>query len=84
MQEKHKETKNYKEKKETKKKRKQRRKLITKEERTKERRKRITRWEFPRLRPVEYRSTKRSKQLVSGAIQVLKSPPIMLLPQTPQ
>ena len=55
-----------------------RRKLITKKKRTKEQRERITRCESPSPKPVKNRTTKWSKQLVIGSVQVLKSPLIML------
>ena len=56
--------------------------LITKK-RTKEQRERITRGESPSPRLVKMGATERSKQLVSGAFHVLKSPPISLPPNTP-
>ena len=49
----------------------------------KKRRKGITRRECPRPRPIKKSSTKRSKHLITGAIQILKSPPILFLPNTP-
>ena len=49
----------------------------------KKRRKGITRRECPRPRPIKKSSTKRSKHLITGAIQILKSPPIPFLPNTP-
>ena len=50
---------------------------------TKKRRKGITRHESPRLRPIKKSSTKRSKHLITGTIQILKSPSISFLPNTP-
>ena len=50
---------------------------------TKKRRKGITRRECPRPRPIKKSSTKRSKHLITGAIQILKSPLIPFLPNTP-
>ena len=57
-------------------------KLITKRKRAKERRERITSRESPCLRPIKKSPTKRSKHLITGTIQILKSPPIPLLPNT--
>ena len=57
--------------------------LITKRKRAKERRERITSCESPCSRPIKKRSTKRSKHLITGIIQILKSPPIPFLPNTP-
>ena len=59
-------------------------KLITKRKRAKERRERITSREFPCPRPIKKSSTKRSKHLITGTIQILKSPPIPFLPNTPK
>ena len=50
---------------------------------TKKRREGITRRESPRPRPIKESSTKRSKHLITGAIQILKSPSIPFLPNTP-
>ena len=44
----------------------------------KKRRERVTSRESPCPRPIKKSPTKRSKQLITGAIQVLKSPPIPL------
>ena len=49
----------------------------------KKRRKGITRRECPRPRPIKKSSTKRSKHLITGAIQILKSPLIPFHPNTP-
>ena len=59
-------------------------KLITKRKRAKERRERITSRESPSPRPIKKSSTKRSKHLITGTIQILKSPPIPFLPNTPK
>ena len=59
-------------------------KLITKRKRANERRERITSRESPSLRPIKKSSTKRSKYLITGTIQILKSPPIPFLPNTPK
>ena len=59
-------------------------KLITKRKRAKERRERITSRESPSPRPIKKSPTKRSKHLITGTIQILKSPPIPLLPNTPK
>ena len=82
MHEKHRANQHYKKKKK-KKKRKPNSRLITKEKRTKKIRKRITSREFPSLRPIKKSSTKRSKNMISETIQVLKSLPIPPLPKTP-
>ena len=58
--------------------------LITKRKRAKERRERITSRESPCLRPIKKSSTKRSKHLIIGTIQIFKSPPIPFLPNTPK
>ena len=58
--------------------------LITKRKRAKERRERITSRESPCPRPIKKSSTKRSKHLIIGTIQILKSPPIPFLPNTPK
>ena len=50
---------------------------------TKKRREGITRRESPRPRPIKKSSTKRSKHLIIGVIQILKSPSIPFLPNTP-
>ena len=68
----------------TKKKGKPNNKLITKRKRAKERRERITSRESPCLRPIKKSPTKRSKHLIIGIIQILKSPPIPFLPNTPK
>ena len=79
--------------KETKKKKKKKKKRKEKENQTKEklqkrkgtkkRREGITRCESSRLRPIKKSSTKRSKHLIIGAIQILESPSIPFLPNTP-
>ena len=51
---------------------------------TKKRREGITRRESPRPRPIKESSTKISKHLITGAIQILKSPSIPFLPNTPK
>ena len=56
---------------------------ITKRKGEKKRREGITRRESPHLRPIKKSSTKRSKYLITGAIQILKSPPILFLPNIP-
>ena len=66
------------------KKRKPTNKLITKRKRAKVRRERITSCESPSLRPIKKSSTKRSKYLITGTIQILKSLPIPFLPNTPK
>ena len=66
------------------KKRKPTNKLITKRKRAKERRERITSCEFPSPRPIKKSSTKRSNHLITGTIQILKSPPIPFLPNAPK
>ena len=58
--------------------------LIIKRKRAKERRERITSCEFPSPRPIKKSSTKRSKHLITRTIQILKSPPIPFLPNTPK
>ena len=58
--------------------------LITKRKRANERRERITSRESPCPRPIKKSSTKRSKQLITGTIQILKSPLIPFLPNTPK
>ena len=77
--------------KETKKKKRKKRKekenqtkeKLQKRKGTKKRREGITRCESPRLRPIKKSSTKRSKHLITRAIQILKSPLIPFLPNTP-
>ena len=59
-------------------------KLITKRKRAKERRERITSCVSPSPKPIKKSSTKRSKHLITGTIQILKSPPIPFLPNTPK
>ena len=59
-------------------------KLITKRKRANERRERIISREYPSSRPIKKSSTKRSKQLILGTIQILKRPPIPFLPNTPK
>ena len=49
----------------------------------KKRREGITRHESPSPRPIKKSSTKRSKHLIIRAIQILKSPLIPFLPNTP-
>ena len=58
--------------------------LITKRKRAKERRERITSRESLSPRPIKKSSTKRSKHLITKTIQILKSPPIPFLPNTPK
>ena len=48
------------------------------------RREGITRRESPCPRPIKKSPTKRSKHLITGTIQILKSPPIPFLPNTPK
>ena len=48
----------------------------------KKRREGITRRESPCPRPIKKSSTKRSKHLITGAIQILESPQIPFLPNT--
>ena len=50
---------------------------------TKKRREGITRRESPRLRPIKKSFIKRSKHLITGALQILKSPLIPFLSNTP-
>ena len=57
--------------------------LLQKRKRTKKRRKRITSRDSPCLRPIKKSPTKRSKHLITGAIQILKSSLIPFLPNTP-
>ena len=59
-------------------------KLITKRKRANERRERIASRESPSSRPIKKSSTKRSKHLITITIQILKSPPIPFLPNTPK
>ena len=59
-------------------------KLITKRKRTKERRERITSHESLSPRPIKKSSTKRCKHLITGTIQIFKSPPISFPPNTPK
>ena len=59
-------------------------KKITKRKRAKKRRERITSGESRSPRPIKKSSTKRSKHLITGTIQILKSPPILFLPNTPK
>ena len=68
----------------TKKKQKPIHKLITKRKRANERRERITSRESPSSRPIKKSSTKRSKRLITRTIQILKSPPIPFLLNTPK
>ena len=58
--------------------------LITKRNRANERRERITSRESPSPRPIKKSPTKRSKHLITGVNQILKSPPIPFLPNTPK
>ena len=71
-------------KKEKKQKRKPTNKLITKRKRAKEKRERITSRESPSPRPIKKSYSKRSKHLITGTIQILKSPPIPFLPNIPK
>ena len=50
---------------------------------TKKRREGITRRESPSPRPIKKSSTKRSKHLIIGTIQIFKSPLIPFPPNTP-
>ena len=59
-------------------------KKLQKRKRTKKRRERVTSCESPSLRPIKKSPTKRSKNLINGTIQILKSPPIPFLPDTPK
>ena len=59
-------------------------KKFTKRKRAKERRERITSGESRSPRPIKKSSTKRSKHLITGTIQNLKSPLILFLPNTPK
>ena len=56
--------------------------LIIKRRRANERREKITSHESPSSRPIKKSSTERSKYLLTGTIQILKSPPIPFLPNT--
>ena len=58
-------------------------KKLQKRKRTKKRRERVTRCESPSPRPIKKSPTKRSKNLINSTIQILKSPPIPFLPDTP-
>ena len=58
--------------------------LITKRKRAKERRERITSRESQNPRPIKKSSTKKSKHLIIGTIQIFKSLPILFLPNTPK
>ena len=58
--------------------------LIIKRRRANERREKITSHESPSSRPIKKSSTERSKYLLTGTIQILKSPPIPFLPNTPK
>ena len=58
--------------------------LITKRKRANERREIITSRESLSPRPIKKSSTKRSKHLITRTIQILKSPPIPFLPNTPK
>jgi len=51
--------------------------------RAKKRGERITSRESPSPRPIKKSPTKRSKQLIAGNIQILKSPLIPFLPNAP-
>ena len=72
----------------TRRKQKQKRKpihrLITKRKKANERRERITSRESPSPRPIKKSPTKRSKHLITETIQILKSPPILFLLNTPK
>ena len=59
-------------------------KKLQKRKRTKKRRERVTRRETPSPRPIKKSLTKRSKNLINSTIQILKSPPIPFLPNTPK
>ena len=58
-------------------------KKLQKRKRTKKRRERITSHESPSPRPIKKSLTKRSKKLINGTIQILKSPLIPFLPNAP-
>ena len=58
--------------------------LITKRKRVKERRERITSCESPCPRLIKKSPAKRSKHLITGIIQIFKSPPIPFLSNTPK
>ena len=58
--------------------------LITKRKRAHERRERITSRESPSPGPIKKSPTKRSKHLITGTIQILKSLPIPFLSNTPK
>ena len=58
--------------------------LITKRKKANKRREIITSRESLNPRPIKKSSTKRSKHLITGTIQILKSPPIPFLPNTPK
>ena len=58
--------------------------LITKRKRANERRERITSCESPSPRLIKKSSTERSKHLIIGTIQILKSLSIPFLPNTPK
>ena len=55
-----------------------------KRERAKKRGERITSRESPSPGPIKKSPTKRSKHLITGTIQILQSPPILFLPNTPK
>ena len=65
-------------------KRKRNHRLITKRKRANERRERITSRESSSPRPIKKSPTKRSKHLITKTIQILNSPPISFLPNTPK
>ena len=58
-------------------------KKLQKRKRTKKRRERVTSRKSPSPRPIKKSPTKRSKKLINGTIQILKSPLISFLPNTP-
>ena len=58
--------------------------LITERKRAKEKMEKITSRESPSPRPIKKSSTKRSKHLITGTIQILKNLPIPFLPNTPK
>ena len=58
-------------------------KKLQKRKGAKKRRERVTSRESPCPRPIKKSPTKKSKQLITDAIQILKSPPIPLLSNTP-
>ena len=58
-------------------------KKLQKRKRTKKRMERVTSRKSPSPRPIKKSPTKRSKNLINSTIQILKSPPIPFLLDTP-